>query len=71
MSSPKQHKQIGVVDSSALSRIIDKPTPVDNMPILDPVGNFAMRMYRADTTLIYKMPIKGLGQNNLKRTDNK
>ncbi|RRN77280.1 hypothetical protein EIM50_20435 [Pseudoxanthomonas sp. SGD-10] len=28
------------------------------MPILDPEGNFATRTYRADTTLIYKMPNK-------------
>ena len=71
MPAAKLHKQIRVGDPAKLNRIIEKPKPVDNMPILDPEGNFATRTYRTDTTLIYKMPVKGFNADKLKKNYNK
>ncbi|ADY51965.1 hypothetical protein Pedsa_1399 [Pseudopedobacter saltans DSM 12145] len=45
--------------------------PEDNMPILKPEGNFAMRVYKPDTTLIFNMPVAGLKETKKKTANDK
>lgn len=69
LSAPKLNKRsVGIKDTVIVhQRIVSKPE--DNMPILKPEGNFSMKIYKPDTTLIFNMPVAGLNKLKSRKTD--